>query len=328
MLDLLGVASGSSPLTVALAHSSLPTLLILLEINARSIKNKTTVLRDFHGDLQMDLACVTETWVREGEMVALGETTPPELALLSSKLNCRVQTRTSFPMSLEPLDKIQEPGDPLEVAESTSRQGILSGLRKSSQDNGVETEGKRFTLPASRSMRSQDTWFWMRPQKNPEIWRALDPASHLQSLSSVLQPCLQLMADSSSNVQQQDGSSTVPWLLSFKRGTALQEQGNKILVRETGYFFVYGQVLYRDELFVMGHLIQRKKAHVVGSDLSLVTLFRCIQNMPPTNPNNSCYTAGIARLEEGDELQLTIPRSGAKIALDGDATFFGAVRLL
>lgn len=119
-----------------------------------------------------------------------------------------------------------------------------------------------------------------------------------------------------------DDSSIVPWLLSFKRGTALEEQGNKILVRETGYFFIYGQVkifynkmvefnyfpeiqhiiqtsmsfilqvLYTDEMFVMGHLIQRKKAHVVGDDLSLVTLFRCIQNMPHAHPNNSCYTAG------------------------------------
>ncbi|KAM9169484.1 tumor necrosis factor ligand superfamily member 13B isoform 2-T2 [Pangshura tecta] len=123
-------------------------------------------------------------------------------------------------------------------------------------------------------------------------------------------------------------SSIVPWLLSFKRGTALEEQGNKILVKEAGYFFIYGQVLYTDTTFAMGHLIQRKKAHVFGDDLSLVTLFRCIQNMPHSYPNNSCYTAGIAKLEEGDELQLTIPRRRAKISLDGDGTFFGAVRLL
>ena len=34
----------------------------------------------------------------------------------------------------------------------------------------------------------------------------------------------------------------VPWLLSFKRGRALEEKENKILVKETGYFFIYGQV--------------------------------------------------------------------------------------
>ncbi|NXJ57246.1 TN13B factor, partial [Spizaetus tyrannus] len=130
------------------------------------------------------------------------------------------------------------------------------------------------------------------------------------------------------HAEETDDSSIVPWLLSFKRGTALEEQGNKIVIKETGYFFIYGQVLYTDTTFAMGHLIQRKKAHVFGDDLSLVTLFRCIQNMPQSYPNNSCYTAGIAKLEEGDELQLTIPRRRAKISLDGDGTFFGAVRLL
>ncbi|XP_072617089.1 tumor necrosis factor ligand superfamily member 13B isoform X2 [Vulpes vulpes] len=120
----------------------------------------------------------------------------------------------------------------------------------------------------------------------------------------------------------------VPWLLSFKRGRALEEKENKILVKEAGYFFIYSQVLYTDNTFAMGHLIQRKKVHVFGDELSLVTLFRCIQNMPETLPNNSCYSAGIAKLEEGDELQLAIPREDAKISRDGDGTFFGALKLL
>nr|XP_045000793.1 tumor necrosis factor ligand superfamily member 13B [Jaculus jaculus] len=128
---------------------------------------------------------------------------------------------------------------------------------------------------------------------------------------------------------EQSGSYTfVPWLLSFKRGRALEEKENKIVVREPGYFFIYGQVLYTDNTFAMGHLIQRKKVHVFGDELSLVTLFRCIQNMPETLPNNSCYSAGIARLEEGDELQLAIPRENAQISRNGDATFFGALKLL
>ncbi|XP_006846747.1 PREDICTED: tumor necrosis factor ligand superfamily member 13B isoform X2 [Chrysochloris asiatica] len=128
---------------------------------------------------------------------------------------------------------------------------------------------------------------------------------------------------------EEPGSFTfVPWLLSFKRGTALEEKENKILVKETGYFFIYGQVLYTDNTFAMGHLIQRKKVHVFGDELSLVTLFRCIQNMPETLPNNSCYSAGIAKLEEGDELQLAIPRENAQISQDGDGTFFGALKLL
>ncbi|XP_028622165.1 tumor necrosis factor ligand superfamily member 13B isoform X3 [Grammomys surdaster] len=120
----------------------------------------------------------------------------------------------------------------------------------------------------------------------------------------------------------------VPWLLSFKRGNALEERENKIVVRQTGYFFIYSQVLYTDPIFAMGHVIQRKKVQVFGDELSLVTLFRCIQNMPKTLPNNSCYSAGIARLEEGDEIQLAIPRENAQISRNGDDTFFGALKLL
>ena len=101
----------------------------------------------------------------------------------------------------------------------------------------------------------------------------------------------------------------------------MEERENKIVVRQTGYFFIYSQVgtvlplaflvqrfhrlallmtswlvsqvLYTDTIFAMGHLIQRKKVHVFGDELSLVTLFRCIQNMPRTLPNNSCYSAGM-----------------------------------
>ncbi|KAM6177911.1 tumor necrosis factor ligand superfamily member 13B isoform 1-T1 [Rhynchocyon petersi] len=144
----------------------------------------------------------------------------------------------------------------------------------------------------------------------------------------VTQDCLQLIADNENPTIQKGSFTFVPWLLSFKRGRALEEKENKILVKETGYFFIYGQVLYTDNTFAMGHLIQRKKVHVFGDELSLVTLFRCIQNMPETLPNNSCYSAGIAKLEEGDELQLAIPRENAQISQDGDGTFFGALKLL
>lgn len=145
---------------------------------------------------------------------------------------------------------------------------------------------------------------------------------------TVTQDCLQLIADNNTPVIRKGTYTFVPWLLSFKRGRALEERENKILVKEAGYFFIYGQVLYTDGTFAMGHLIQRKKVHVFGDELSLVTLFRCIQNMPETLPNNSCYSAGIARLEEGDELQLAIPRQDAKISREGDGTFFGALKLL
>ncbi|XP_010618298.1 tumor necrosis factor ligand superfamily member 13B [Fukomys damarensis] len=147
-------------------------------------------------------------------------------------------------------------------------------------------------------------------------------------INRITQDCLQLIADSDTPTIRKGSYTFVPWLLSFKRGRALEEKENKIVVKEPGYFFIYGQVLYTDNTFAMGHLIQRKKVHVFGDELSLVTLFRCIQNMPETLPNNSCYSAGIAKLEEGDEIQLAIPREDAQISRDGDGTFFGALKLL
>lgn len=188
----------------------------------------------------------------------------------------------------------------------------------------------RRKAPLSASPKMGSCWSW------PCCWPCCPAA--IQSNRSkraaqdaeetVTQDCLQLIADSDMPTIRKGAYTFVPWLLSFKRGRALEEKENKIVVKETGYFFIYGQVLYTDNTFAMGHLIQRKKVHVFGDELSLVTLFRCIQNMPETLPNNSCYSAGIAKLEEGDELQLAIPREDAKISRDGDGTFFGALKLL
>ncbi|NXG40908.1 TN13B factor, partial [Psilopogon haemacephalus] len=229
-----------------------------------------------------------------------------ELETLRSELIYRVQARS--PSDLPPTSPAENKAD---TPVSSFFQVSAAGSR---QENRLPGPG-----PGPTESFQREIWSSSRNRGRRSV---------IHTEETVLQACLQLIADSKRDIQQNDDSSIVPWHLSFKRGTALEEQGNKIVIKETGYFFIYGQVLYTDTTFAMGHLIQRKKAHVFGDDLSLVTLFRCIQNMPQSYPNNSCYTAGIAKLEEGDELQLTIPRRRAKISLDGDGTFFGAVRLL
>ncbi|XP_066436084.1 tumor necrosis factor ligand superfamily member 13B [Eleutherodactylus coqui] len=144
----------------------------------------------------------------------------------------------------------------------------------------------------------------------------------------VYHSCLQLIPDKTRNTENQGDSTLIPWILSLKQGTSIEESQNKMLIKENGVYFIYGQVWYRDDVFTMGHIIQRKKIYTVGDDPSLVTLFTCIQNMPESNPNNSCFTAGVAKLDEGDELQLIIRRSNANISLNGHSTFFGAIKLL
>ncbi|XP_067841577.1 tumor necrosis factor ligand superfamily member 13B [Heptranchias perlo] len=140
------------------------------------------------------------------------------------------------------------------------------------------------------------------------------------------QPTCRIERRSVSN-QKGKQETTVPWILSLKKGSALDKKDNKILVKEAGYFLVYSQVWYKDNTFTMGHFIQREKATIVGNEPRTVTLFRCIQNMSACCPNDSCFTAGIAKLEVGDELELIIPRIQAQIALNGDGTFFGAIKL-
>ncbi|XP_024434745.1 tumor necrosis factor ligand superfamily member 13B [Desmodus rotundus] len=237
------------------------------------------------------------------------------LALVSCCLTvvsfCRVAALESELRSLR--EEVQEhqteqrPG-PLRVGAAAARAAVQEVPAATSVLKGI------FAPPASGESNSSQSIRSKRSAQGPE--------------ETVTQDCLQLIADSDMPTIRKGSYTFIPWLLSFKRGRALEEKENKILVKETGYFFIYGQVLYTDNTFAMGHLIQRKKVHVFGNELSLVTLFRCVQNMPETLPNNSCYSAGIAKLEEGDELQLAIPREDAKISQDGDGTFFGALKLL
>ncbi|KAG9328685.1 hypothetical protein JZ751_018478 [Albula glossodonta] len=121
--------------------------------------------------------------------------------------------------------------------------------------------------------------------------------------------------------------TAVPWQTGLQRGAALEENSDAILVNEEGFYYVYSQVYYTDKTFAMGHIIIRRKKNIVGDELQDVTLFRCIQNMNMQFPYNTCYTAGIVKLEEGDRVELLIPRKSAHISLDGDSTFFGAIKL-
>lgn len=147
----------------------------------------------------------------------------------------------------------------------------------------------------------------------------------------VSQPCLQLLANTSRKPFNKEFSSQlytgIPWQTGLRRGSALEADGDRILVREEGFYFVYSQVFYKDSTFAMGHMVIRWKGNVVGNEVPNVILFRCVQNMNPTYPFNTCYTGGIVKLEVGDHLELLIPRSTANVSLAGEDTFQGAIKL-
>uniref|UniRef100_A0AAQ4R9Y4 TNF superfamily member 13b n=1 Tax=Gasterosteus aculeatus aculeatus TaxID=481459 RepID=A0AAQ4R9Y4_GASAC len=147
----------------------------------------------------------------------------------------------------------------------------------------------------------------------------------------IAQPCLQLLANNSRRTFRKEYNSEphtgIPWQAGLRRGSALEADGDSMLVREEGFYFVYSQVYYMDSTFAMGHVVIRRKRNVVGDEPQYVILFRCIQNMNPVHPYNTCYTGGIVKLEAGDHVELLIPRSTANVSLFGDTTFLGAVKL-
>ncbi|XP_060784724.1 tumor necrosis factor ligand superfamily member 13B [Neoarius graeffei] len=147
----------------------------------------------------------------------------------------------------------------------------------------------------------------------------------------VFQPFFQMMADSKRKIFQkefaQEKHTGIPWQAGLKRGEALEEDQDAIVVKEEGYYFLYGQVYYKDPTFAMGHIVIRMKKHVVGDESQNVVLFRCIQSMNMKVPYNTCYTGGMVKLDVGDRVELLIPRLTANISLDGDCTYMGAIKL-
>uniref|UniRef100_H3ARE3 THD domain-containing protein n=1 Tax=Latimeria chalumnae TaxID=7897 RepID=H3ARE3_LATCH len=159
--------------------------------------------------------------------------------------------------------------------------------------------------------------------RNRRRKREPERSTHKQSF-------LHLVAKRNTPLIQQAGSSTViPLSVAIKHGQALSEKENRILVHEDGYYMVFGQIMYFNTGNPMGHIIQRRKFNVVGSESREVALFRCVQSMPKAQASNSCYTAGFIKLDQGDELELLIPdRPYADVSVNEDSTFFGALQLL
>ncbi|XP_069468587.1 tumor necrosis factor ligand superfamily member 13B-like isoform X2 [Ambystoma mexicanum] len=140
------------------------------------------------------------------------------------------------------------------------------------------------------------------------------------------QPFIQVVPAESRTLLLQGDSTLIPWTLGLRQGEALDLRHNRLVVVEDSYYLVFGQVLYQENGLPMGHLIQRRKLTALGLDLKI--LLRCVKNMPVRNSNTSCYTAGVVKLERGDELELIIAdRSQAQVSMDGDSTFFGAIQL-
>lgn len=124
--------------------------------------------------------------------------------------------------------------------------------------------------------------------------------------------------------QKKDSDVTeLMWQPALKRGRGLEAQGYFVRVWDAGVYLLYSQVLFHDVTFTMGQVVSRE-----GQGRQ-ETLFRCIRSMP-SNPDwayNSCYSAGVFHLHQGDILSVVIPRARAKLSLSPHGTFLGVVKL-
>ncbi|XP_010613170.1 tumor necrosis factor ligand superfamily member 13 isoform X2 [Fukomys damarensis] len=123
------------------------------------------------------------------------------------------------------------------------------------------------------------------------------------------------------NVTSKEDSDVteVMWQTALRRGRGLEAQGCIVRVWEAGVYLLYSQVLFQDVTFTMGQVVSRK-----GQGRQ-ETLFRCIRSMPsdPDRAYNSCYSAGVFHLHQGDTLSVIIPRAKAKLSLSPHGTFLG-----
>ncbi|XP_040857059.1 tumor necrosis factor ligand superfamily member 13-like isoform X4 [Ochotona curzoniae] len=115
----------------------------------------------------------------------------------------------------------------------------------------------------------------------------------------------------------------VMWQPALQRGRGLEAQGYVVRVWDSGFYLLYSQVLFHDVTFTMGQVVSRE-----GQGRQ-ETLFRCVCSMPsdPDRAYNSCYSAGVFHLHQGDTLSVTIPRARAKFSLSPHGTFLGFVKL-
>uniref|UniRef100_F7IK60 Tumor necrosis factor ligand superfamily member 13 n=1 Tax=Callithrix jacchus TaxID=9483 RepID=F7IK60_CALJA len=143
-----------------------------------------------------------------------------------------------------------------------------------------------------------------------------------QSLPEQLRSILHLVPI---NVTSKDDSDVteVMWQPALRRGRSLQAQGYGVRIRDAGVYLLYSQVLFQDVTFTMGQVVSRE-----GQGRQ-ETLFRCVRSMPshPDRAYNSCYSAGVFHLHQGDILSVIIPRARAKLNLSPHGTFLGFVKL-
>uniref|UniRef100_G3SU26 Tumor necrosis factor ligand superfamily member 13 n=1 Tax=Loxodonta africana TaxID=9785 RepID=G3SU26_LOXAF len=165
--------------------------------------------------------------------------------------------------------------------------------------------------------------------QSPEVLEAWENGEQSRRRRAVLTPkqrkkhsVLHLVPVNITSKEDSDVTE-VMWQTALRRGRGLEARGYVVRVWEAGIYLLYSQVLFHDVTFTMGQVVSREGQ---GRE---ETLFRCVRSMPsnPARAYNSCYSAGVFHLYQGDILSVIIPRARAKLSLSPHGTFLGLVKL-
>ncbi|XP_048380292.1 tumor necrosis factor ligand superfamily member 13 isoform X1 [Stegostoma tigrinum] len=226
----------------------------------------------------------------------------------------------------------------LHSAEVARLRRELEGLRAECSDRGSRREADGESLDVSHAMgntRSPGNPSPIPPQwENPHHARfqrreterqtlrvERDSRSKLRHRQRRRNSLIHLVP---SSYQLQGDSTIIHWQKILHTGESFEQNNSTIAIKGNGYYLIYTQVLYKDHTFVMGHVVKRKEQK---SQKEGETLLRCTQNMPEEQPFNTCYSAGIYRLQKGDIIELVIPRNSAAIVMAKDSTFMGLMKV-
>ncbi|XP_020007241.1 tumor necrosis factor ligand superfamily member 13 isoform X2 [Castor canadensis] len=186
------------------------------------------------------------------------------------------------------------------LTQQTELQGLRREVSRLQRSGGPAHKGEEYPW---RSLQEQ----------SPDVLEAWENGARSRKRRAVL-----------TQKRKKDSDVTeVMWQPVLRRGRGLEAQGYIVRVWDAGVYLLYSQVLFHDVTFTMGQVVSRE-----GQGRQ-ETLFRCIRSMPsdPDRAYNSCYSAGVFHLHQGDILSVIIPRAKAKLSLSPHGTFLGFVKL-
>ncbi|CAG9759336.1 unnamed protein product [Ceutorhynchus assimilis] len=93
-----------------------------------------------------------------------------------------------------------------------------------------------------------------------------------------------------------------------------------LTIRESGLYLVYAQIYYLDEHDINGYRVYKNDDSILQCTISLHSGTR-------SQKGNTCYTAGVEHISEGDKISLGDILDGHYSLFEPGKSFFGAVKL-